>query len=266
MGRFIGTKSLPRKPLVILSVLAAWVAVLSGCEANYETFYIDYIKPPPKQPECSFSTTTGTKEWRSNNILDVFLAAYQGEFFTYQRVFSLQNKLISRENLSNQVIESNAIIIEGSYVHVDGWKMKERRSNLVMPNIEPGNEGLGESDLLIWDEIKSYFDQCQPDPNGKGWPVMDKLDSITVMVRFFGHTQGGVNVETPEYPVHIDICCGCLIDWDFSCGTVTLPSSFPDCCAITPPHTEPCSLGSDDPIDCKDMVGCGDLDLCASIQ
>jgi len=246
--------------MTILGILALGAMSFSGCEGNFETFYIDYIKAPAASPACTYTTTGDTKEYFFENTVDVFLAGYSGEFYTYQRVFALKNMLAPMAQPANGVVESNSVIIKGAYVHIDRKGYKERFSYLVNPMIEPQNDGLGTADLLVWSEIEPYFNSCMPDSSG--WPVVKLLDTIDVIVRFTGRTQGGVNVETPDYKVKIKLCCGCLIKSNVKCIGSNFPMDIPACCSIAPEGDLPCAIGSDLPIDCTQLVGCQGAGVC----
>jgi len=245
-------------------------AFLCTCEDNYETFFVDYIRNTAKPPECSYSAaSSATKEEQSWAKVDVFLAGiYGGEFFNYVRSFVLRNDMTARMDPANNITESNGIIVEGAWVKImwgdEGRDDDEHFSEFAHYLLEPQNQGGMFATLLEWPEISRFFSECEY--HSSGWPTSKILEEIVVSVRFVGHTQSGMEVETPEYFVPIQICCGCLISWDNSCNNTTWPARFPECCDIEPEGDVPCRPGQDHPLACGVMSSCKGAAECSSAE
>ncbi|MBW2276772.1 MAG: hypothetical protein JRF63_04725, partial [Deltaproteobacteria bacterium] len=85
-------------------------------------------------------------------------------------------------------------------------------------------------------------------------PIPEWFDTLYGKVRFLGHTQGGSEVETPEFSFLIETCCNCLINWMNCFGPC---ETF----CVDPEDNETCHEGSStggdwekEAVDCREIM------------
>lgn len=201
-------------------VLALALAAL-GCEDNEITFFVEHVKAPPAAPECE---VTASDPMTPGGLLDLSFRN------SYTAWYLLHNSLVSREDYSNLVAETNGIHIEGSEAYVrgtDGTMYGSTEYYELQLYVDPEQSGIAMAINLpaaIVAEIAA--DRGCPELSAAAFPwgsgTRDAGGMVYTVVRFLGHTSGGVDVETPEFTFPVELCCGCLVDWaacDTQCNT-----------------------------------------------
>lgn len=196
---------------VILSMFT--VFLLAGCVGNESSLFVREMKVPPSMPDC---TSSPSDAFTPLGLLDL---AFGNAYSSY---FLLENRLMSREDYSKPSSETAGIFVEGSEVSVraaDGTPLGLPEYYEFEGYIAPESEGI-------------IFANVIPSTTGMliaqqlGCPQIGLLPFGTSAyytlvyadVKFLGHTTGGTDVETPSFTVGIELCCGCLVNWN-SCET-----------------------------------------------
>ena len=243
----------------ILGSLAALclATAIAGCKDNEESFYIEHMKALPDPPDCVVSAGDAVED---AIVVDALLAPNSDLFMWYQTT----NALVARENYDNLVAESNGIFLEGSeasmevggqtigttsYRTLDMFLAAE--SSDVIPALSISADAFQELPGLLGCPTMQQVAQTLTadlalDGRLDASPVPGTTASGTVSVRMIGHTQGGVDVETQTYSMPLEVCCGCLVDWN-TC--LDAASAFCD----TPSEYSSCAPG---------IAGSGDLYPC----
>ncbi len=210
-------------PKVMLATLVLCLLAF-GCEDNEISFYVEHAKAQPEAPTCEVSESDG---FASYGILDLaFGSSYGGSYL-------VKNALMSREDYGNLRAETNGIFIDGMEVYVrqmDGSMVGSTEYYEFEHYLAPEETGLAHAvavpasitqgladnyGCLLLNDSNYPQDTITYDVNGQRVPR--SLDSVYTVVRFLGHSQGGSDVQTPEFTFLIHLCCGCLVDWD-NCG------------------------------------------------
>ncbi len=271
--------------LLVLGALAATV----GCADNEISFYVRGMKQPVAQgATCSFSSdATGSSLFEG--VLDLAFKT------TYHMAPLMQTNIASRSDYASNRTESSQIFVEGYVVEVhedspDGPLISGNFANpytvyqtIVIPPGATGTPGFG---VGFFEAIPTqigqalYQDVCV---NHRGIVRPTGLDArcpvpaynpavskrIIVAVSAFGHTGGGVSVETPKFNFPVTTCCGCLRF--FPAATTTTAATDASAGRATPvcnPATVSTSLaacanimGQDYSVDCN-LCSTARPDLC----
>jgi hypothetical protein len=227
------------------------VASVGSCVDNEVTFYIEHMKVHPSPPSCVSSTGD---EVAASGTVDLALA---GGFFGY---YYVTNHAMIREEYDNLRAETDGIIVDGMEVSVvdaetgasvgdpvSEYYEYERfippESSDIVPAVvmsQSVTERLREiydcPSAVSWveNEYLEYLDDDHWDPTP---PTREYFGAVYSKVRFIGHTQGGKDLETPEFSFLIDLCCNCLFDY---------ANCLSGCGAFceTPEEAETCYIGA----------------------
>jgi hypothetical protein len=213
------------RAVLIWSALALLLAAsLAGCKDNEESFYIEHMKKIADPPDCKYSNGDP-----AISTITVDLSLRQaGDFFGF---FQVTNALMAREDYDNLKAESNGIFVDGSEAVVTVGDESVGGSTFsgatyfinaettdVMPSIAIGSSVFGD---LAAEFSCPYIDDMLGEmvmnllaTGETGLPAgySDLLGSGYVTVRLLGHSQGGIEVETNQFTVAANFCCGCMVD------------------------------------------------------
>jgi hypothetical protein len=109
----------------------------------------------------------------------------------------------------------------------------------------------------IGDALAAQVCVLGPPPAGCSRPsiVGSANQRIVAVVRPFGRTMGGLEVEGAPYVFPLTICCGCLLRFPGDADSMT--RAGPDCLGGMG-QTQACNLGQDEPFDCRECAVEGD--------
>jgi hypothetical protein len=213
----------------ILSAVALVIAFAAvSCVDNDVTFFVEHMKVQPKPPGCT--TNTGD-EVAASGLVDLATATSFGGWYY------VTNHAMIREEYDNLRAETDGVIVDGMEAYVTttsgaligGSEYYEfemyvpPESSTVLPALAIPNTvviGLAQEygcpsmwDLSVVDSLETAI------LNGtlNDQLVFEWYDAVYSRVRFIGHTQGGSEVETPEFTFMVNLCCNCLTDWS-SCS------------------------------------------------
>lgn len=271
--------------LLLMGALAASV----GCADNEISFYIRAIKQPVSQGStCSFSNDqTG-----SGLFEGVFDLAFKT---TYHLAPLMQTNIASRIDIQSNRTESSQIIVEGFVVEIHedsptGPLVSGSFANpytvyqtIVIPPGSAGGAGFG---VAFFEAIPTqigralYQDVCvthggivRPAGLDARCPVPAYNPGVSkriiVAVSAFGHTGGGISVESPKFNFPVTACCGCLRLFPAAPATAATADAgggrvTPTCSTSTTTGGLagcPNIMGQDYPVDCN-LCSTSRPDLC----
>jgi hypothetical protein len=205
---------------------------LGGCKDNEQSFYIEHLKVLPEPPECKYSTGD---QVATGFTIDLAVDREQDFYGGFQ----VTNGLMAREDYDNLKAESNGIFIEEAEAVINmggssvGGSISRRveqylapeSSNVIMGIVIPAELKVALADALgcqsIEDAADAYTDSYDNGSFGPA-PTDETYAAGYGEVRFLGHTQGGIDVETNSLSFAIQPCCNCYVDWNLcndECGT-----------------------------------------------
>jgi hypothetical protein len=212
-----------------MGIVAAQALVLAltvgSCVDNEVSFFVEHMKVQPSPPGCV--TSTGDEK-AATGLIDLATAtSYAGWYY-------VTNHAMLREEYDNLRAETDGIIVDGMEVYVvdaeggsliGGSQYYEFESYIppessdVIPAIAIPSEVVAslaqEYDCpSMWDlNVKQGLAQSIEDGTLGTTLVQAYYPAVYSKVRFVGHTQGGSEVETPEFSFMINLCCNCLTAW-----------------------------------------------------
>jgi len=195
---------------------------LGGCKDNEQSFYIEHMKVLPDPPECKVSTGDAVLP---EIIVDLALAGY-GDFFAW---FQVTNGMMAREDYDNLKAESNGIFVDGAESalsigdspaggeETDVNMYIEPESSSILPGILLTAQGFADlaaaNGCLPVSEQGTAVRADLADGNLDNPPTSEILGTGYGRVRFVGHTQGGIDVETNPFTFAVSLCCNCYVNW-----------------------------------------------------
>lgn len=177
---------------------------------------------------------------------------------SYRAVLLAGSQIVSSASADQRRVEASQFLIEGAEVHVFDAKENELRSftRLATATLEPAlgiiaSYATVEVDILDGESIREAAANLK---------ARNETRRVVVDVVLFGHTLGGVAVESTAYRFPIDVCKGCLVSFEADTDDPTLPG--PDCKG-TPAEAAivPCFIGQDQKVSCADCQGYGVCEL-----
>lgn len=247
----------------VVSLLAAGTvlgATLPACATNDQTIFIRSVLAPSATRVGGACTYTNDIQQAAlfQSHLDVGLTD------SYFAVALVGSQLVSRGDPQNNRAESNRAHINGGIVRVtepDGALIREFTAlatgfNDPQNNNSPGYSvvGLVVVDAPTSDILRATLKNRQ------------QTKTILVNIKVFGKTLGGVDVESGEYQLPMEVCNGCLVKFDgYDAGIDPLKPKGPNCdlpAEKTAPTDGPCTIGADAAISCRLCRGLRRPDVC----
>jgi hypothetical protein len=248
--------------------LAAYALIASaGCAENNVSFFIRQMQR---------ETSTGMLCTTSNMLggVSIFEGILDLAFKpTYNLSPLLQNNIFARTDPTAGRAPAGAIIVEGYVIEVrrdspegellTGPGFSNPFTVYQTSFVPTGAAGVGgftattleaippQIGSALFEEVCRVRQGIVPDPR----PGCGRIYNTNVQQRLmlgvyaFGHTNGGVSVQTPIYNFPVNTCCGCLVNFP--------PSTMPDAgagaatnCNIATNSVINCTPGQDEPYDC----------------
>jgi hypothetical protein len=249
---------------LVMTVFAVLFAPCLGCVENEQTFFIEHVKKQPEGPDC---TVTAGDAYIFRGGLDVFFDS------PYIASVLVTNHIASRESYESGRAESSGIYIDyaESYVLVNGELVGERAREPLEHYLEPESSKPIAVTMIPYGALYDLQVELNCPPLGIPTPTAFRPEPALAVVRLFGHTAGGKEVQTQELSFPIEYCCGCLINWN-NCrdecskfcedletvnglcypGVANGTSALPDCRVFfhDPNATWPCAQGQCSCEDC----------------
>jgi hypothetical protein len=166
----------------------------------------------------------------------------------YTAALLVGSQLVPRGNSAQLRTETARTIIEGTIVRVlnDGGAVIWGPVSVPGSGfIEPANgttPSYGITETTLFQADQALVDDVRT--NGR-------LRHETAIVKVFGKTLGGTQVESGEWQFPISVCFGCIISFPTEASTTTSPRNC-DMAASTGASVDmPCNPGQDDTLDCR---------------
>ncbi|MCL2723455.1 MAG: hypothetical protein FWD69_03370 [Polyangiaceae bacterium] len=229
-------------------------AIVPACTTNDQSIFIHGALAPStnRQNGTCIYTNDPTQAELFEGTLDIGLRDNFGA------ILLVGNQLVARgDPLSNRA-ESNRVHINGAVVTVtrpDGTEINSFTASGV-GFADPQNNntpGYGTVNVTLLDKPTAAMAAAslsQTRPNNMATRVI-------AHVKVFGTSLGGVNLESGEFTLPIDVCYGCLVD--FSAADDPDAGTQPNC--RNPPATGssgtttlPCVVGQDESIPCQNCL------------
>lgn len=194
---------------------------MTACHDNETTILVEHIKAPAEAPSCSYTVGDG---FTSQVGIDLAFGNH------FEGAFLLRNQMMSRENYDNAVAESSGIVIEGMELFVQdassgaglGSTEYFEREMYLPPEAQSLSIGVVMSMNVVSELISQHrcleltranYPHTTIGVDANGRVAGRGLGYVYSQVRFLGHTNGDLLVETPEFTVPIALCCGCMVNW-----------------------------------------------------
>ncbi len=259
------------------------VVVTAGCADNETSFFIEHVKSPAGAPNCEVSKSDA---FTSVGGLDLaFRNPYYGSYLLANHLMRREDYGNLQAETNGIFIDgmeayvrhlaTGALAGTTEYYEFEHYVEPEDTAigfGLMIPSsvvaklanefgclpLEPENylryetNSLGSPiDIQYNSEmgLQIRTNQTGDRTDSQGNPYPRYLGTVYSVVRFLGHTNGGTDVETPEFTFPIELCCGCLVDWSL-CG-----APCADFCS-TPQDHSMCTPGLNnggDPLDCREI-------------
>ncbi|MFO0665661.1 MAG: hypothetical protein U0174_17020 [Polyangiaceae bacterium] len=229
------------------ALLAAFSA---GCEDSNQSFIIlgSVIGVPQQTGGCNFQVDSDVLV-RASGIVDVSLRR------SYRAPLAVENQLIVRRDELNARAESNFGVFTSADVRtIDGAGavVGNFTTPVTQTPVPPGvQRGVVFSDMIDPNLLNRLASQLK---------LRETRDFVTY-VKLHGRTSGNKAIETDEFQFLMQVCNGCLVT--FPPASVDASIAKPNCRSSENPDNEaPCSIGADDPVDCRFCRGLSSCDPC----
>jgi hypothetical protein len=232
------------KALFALAIALALGTLGAGCQENWQSFYIQEVKALNDPPEC-IAPAVESAPYMSSGTLDVSLRN------TYQAFLFVNNGLISREDPTLPVAESNGIFVQAAVVNIE--PDPQCGGAVAATEFEWTEAAFIEPSSVITLGVTLIPPAVGAGAAGAVAGCPDGKAHVTAVVQLFGITQGGIDVATQQFSFPITICSGCLLYYPPPLS----PSNVADCESTSPSITEsPCLIGQDRAVDFRLVEPC----------
>jgi hypothetical protein len=246
--------SVARTGMAMRSVRAMGLGLclaLGACDNEPTSLVIRGIGIPEADNDCTI-TPSATTLTRPAGTLDVGLTQQ------YEAWVVVANQLTPRGRKNNLRTETSGVVLEGAEVRVEDSQgavlieFTAAASGFIdASGSETPGFGAASATLIPPQHASELAAELASDPN--------RIINRVAYVKVYGHTVGGVELESVEFAFPIRVCLFCLVD--YSAATVDVASGTLQC-VPTPGSEEealPCDPGQDEPVDCRQ---CAALEGC----
>jgi hypothetical protein len=237
-----------RRALVSALAVGAAAVASPGCAESEAMIFIRQVQARVATgstgciPDASPSST-----FIEEGILDV-------EFrLQYDAALLVGNQLVPRGNSSQLRTETSRIALQGAVVRVQDSNGVVQWGPVTVPGsgfIDPAsgtNPSYGLTDAILLGP--EYGARLQAELSGM--PGLRR--HLTAIVKVFGRTLGGLNVDSGEWQFPLTVCFGCLLTFPREAEDPKVMPR-PNCMASATTGTtilSPCAVGQDDKVDCR---------------
>lgn len=229
----------------ILAIILAFV--LCGCAENRASFYVQQMLVASE--DCDVNAAEGS-EFHTFGTLDV---GFQWHYVTYPQ---MRNEMTSTANAEARQAETNGIQVEGANIRI--WRGGRPQGTAfytfyqpAASYIAPGTVGASSFVTVPRQAVTALLQFTLGVDDADDLTFNDMRgyrDLITVGVTMLGTTNGGKELETPEFYFPVHLCFGCLV----ICPLESADEDTGAVCESTEaPETPGCHLGQDNTIDCR---------------
>lgn len=221
--------------------------VVAACADNEQTIFIRQVQAP-ESGECSYTADESATAY-GLGVLDVALSNQ------YRAALLVANQMVPRADPDAPRAETNRVRLTEAEVHVQLADGSEVGSFTVPGNgfVDPStgsSPGYGVFETVLVDPASA---QALAGKLGCAGTRLASVGRVVTVVKVFGKTLGGKEVESSEFRFPIEVCCGCLVSFPPD-ATDPLSEKQPNCLGISETGStieEPCLSGQDQPLDCR---------------
>ena len=236
--------------VLVLSAAVVAAATAPACADNDMSIFVHGMMAPPQARTtsgCTYIPDPTSTQLLGSGTMDAALTN------GYVGVLLVGNQLIPRGDPANTRAESNRVHLQGAVIKVqdpDGTVISEFTSTSVNGLINPQNNNTAGFSLIA----VTLIDQATSQQIAGPLPDFIGRRRVEAHVKVFGRTLGGVDVESGEWSVPIDVCKGCLVD--FSQNNDPLVQPQPNCKRASTAATVnlPCRVGQDEGLPCSSCL------------
>jgi hypothetical protein len=171
----------------------------------------------------------------------------------YNAALLVGNQLVPRGNASQLKTETSRIAMQGAVVRVQDANGVVQWGPVTVPGsgfMDPASGtnpsyGVSETILLGSEYGARLATELSAQPG--------LIRHLTAVVKVFGRTLGGLNVDSGEWQFPLSVCYGCLVSFPREADDLKLANQ-PNCDLAATTGTSiptPCVVGQDDVVDCR---------------
>lgn len=230
---------------VAAGVIGVW---LPACADNESSIFIRQVLAPAGD-SCSYTADPGGAAYMEGTLDLAFRREYRAGLL-------VGSQLVQRGAGEKLRTETSRFRVEGTEIRIettDGAVVKEYTvptSGFVDPasGTTPGWGVVG-SVLIDSDTGASLSGSFVA---GERSPTIGRVVSV---VKVFGTTLGGQEIQSGEFRFPISVCYGCLVSFPPEAADPAQP--LPNCKGTAASSTSACFLGQDDAVDCRVCANAG---------
>ena len=252
-------KSWVKRALGAGMLVGVVVVGASACADNESSIFIRQVVVPSSS-DCLYTADPGGT-FMSHGTMDLAFAR------EYWAGLLIGNQLVQRGASENLRVETSRFRAEGAEV-----KIETTDGGLVQSFTVPvaGFADPGTGSTPGWGVVSAVLIDAGTGNALAANPVFepgvrsDLVSRVIAVVKVFGRTLGGQDVESGEFRFPINICYGCLVSFPPEASD---PASLtqPNCLGVSESGggvESPCLLGQDAPVDCRLCKSIGGGGLC----
>jgi hypothetical protein len=240
------------KRIVGSALVAGGAGLLaSACADNESSIFIRQVIVP-SSGTCAYAGDPGSAAY-TEGVLDV---AFRQE---YVAGLLVGNQLVQRGSNEKIRTETSRFRVEGSEVRIETPDGEVLRGAYTVPTagfVDPASgttPGWGVVSSVLIDSMTG------------GVLAASGIGRVVSVVKVYGRTLGGQELESGEFRFPISVCYGCLVSFPPEANDPT-QTPVPNCLASSSSGSSvesPCLLGQDQPIDCRVCTSSGyPADVC----
>ncbi len=237
-----------KKQLVGLVLVSGVLSIgVSACADNETSIFIRQVQTPAASPACGY-TADPSSEYYTMGKLDL---AFRTE---YVAGLLVGNQLVARGSSEQIRSESSRVRLEGSDVRIE-----KTDGSLIAQYSFPaaGFADAASGTQPGWGMVTTVLVNSE---TGKALASTftagersATVGRIVAVVKVFGKTLGGQDVQSGEFRFPIEVCYGCLVSFPAGAYEPTAGPP-PNCMNLGETGTgaeDPCFLGQDTQVDCR---------------
>ncbi len=243
-------------------VVSAAAITTAGCADNRSSLFIRQVQAPDEADDgtCSYTADPGV-EALAVGVMDLMFTTQ------YRAGLLVGNQLVTRGSTEKSAAETARVELRGAEVNIETGTGEVIRSYTVEASgfadaSQGGTPGWGVVQAVLVDTAAA--EQIRSKLAGGG--VRSKgIARLVSVVKVFGRSLGGQDLESGEFRFPVEVCYGCLVTFPLEANDKTLGA--PNCkggAEAEQPKTS-CQVGQDGPVDCrvcKVYVGSSNEALC----
>lgn len=227
----------------------ASLAAAAACSHNDGSVFIAGVLAPPtgSQSGACLYQANAAGPFQSSGVMDVALTT------RYVPALLVANQLVPRGDNSNLRVETNRFVIQGAIVRLTDATGAPLKSFTVQGGGEVDPAAGGTPGYAVYFPTVIDPDTANALAAKAGGVRSGTTTRIVVYVKVFGATTGGTSLESMEFLFPVETCYGCLVEFPAAANDPAQQPQ-PNCKSVSSSSSSiviPCSIGSDQPVDCR---------------